>query len=57
MKRARFTEEQIVTILREANERPAPGVASGTRSVRKRSIGWQKHFETLEATDVERLRS
>jgi transposase-like protein len=56
MQKTRFTEEQMVTILGEADERPVPEVAK-THGVSAQTIyAWRKHFGSLEATDVKRLR-
>jgi putative transposase len=55
MKKTRVTEEQMVTILREADERSVPEVAK-KHSVSAQTIyAWRKHFGSLEA-DVKRLR-
>ena len=56
MKKTRFSEEQMVTILREADQRPVPEVAKKHGVSAQTIYAWRKHFGSLEPSDVKRLR-
>ena len=56
MKRTRFSEQQIVQILREADQTPVSEVAERQGVSDATIYAWRKRFGQLEAVDVGRLR-
>jgi putative transposase len=56
MKKSRFSEEQIVRILRETDHEPITEVAKRNGVSTTAIYKWQKRFGSMETNDVRRLK-